>query len=61
MINTLVHVIGVPALLLIGFGLGRVKHPSNLKVANIRIAIQNYEASGTASAKKVLATIKSYL
>lgn len=40
----MVHVIAVVAVLALGFGMGRVKHPSNLKLANVKAEVVKLEA-----------------
>jgi hypothetical protein len=57
----MVYAITALALLALGFGLGRVKHPANLKVAAIKAKIAELEAEGKAETFLVLAKIKALL
>jgi hypothetical protein len=57
----LIHGLVILALLALGFGAGRVHHPANLKVANIKIEIANFEATLAGDAKAVIAKIKAIL
>ena len=49
------------AMLVGGFGLGRVKHPANLKLSAVKAEIAKIEAEVVADAKAVVARVKALL
>jgi len=55
------HVAAVLALLALGFGAGRVKHPANLKLAAVKAEIVKIEAEAKAEYAAVVARIKALL
>lgn len=57
----LIHGLVILALLALGFGAGRVHHPANLKLSNIKAVIAEYEVLISGDAKLALAKIKSVL
>lgn len=57
----MIYVLAVLALVALGFGLGRVKHPANLKLSKIKAEVLQLELEGKAEEKAVVARIKSLL
>lgn len=55
--------LGIVALLAIGFGAGRVKHPANLKVSAVKAEIAKLEGEvkNYAIASKAIARLKALL
>lgn len=57
----MLYLIAVAALIAAGFGLGRVKHPANLKLSKIKAEVTQLELEGKAEEKSVVARIKALL
>jgi hypothetical protein len=55
------HFLIAVAMLAGGFGLGRVKHPANLKLSAVKTEIAKIEAEVVADAKAVVARVKALL
>lgn len=53
--------ISAVAILAAGFGLGRVKHPSNLKLTAIKAEIVKIEGEVSTDVKSVIARVKAIL
>jgi hypothetical protein len=55
------HLFYVLALLVLGFGLGRLRHPANLKLSKIKAEVEFYEHSVGVEVQTLVANIKRYL
>jgi hypothetical protein len=57
----MIHLFWILALLAVGFGLGRVRHPANLKLSKIMAEVVTYEHTIAADAHAALMRVKALL
>ena len=57
----MISIAAVTIALAVGFGMGRVHHPANLKLSAVKAEIAKIEAEVVADAKAVIARVKAVL